>query len=283
MDLAALRIGVILVGLPEQKGGTDTLRYLITHMNAVQSSVEFELYEPPPTADLELLELLTSGSRVSREQARDLLPNSVDLMAQRLGRMMQSLSEQELPHRFVFVANSTFDDNYFSARRGRGSILAMGSWRTYMAPPSLVEFVLTLVIREVGATASPSLSGSVHLGTRGCLFDFDPVLSHVRYKVLNAFICRSCRSKLTADNSPTLIEDLLLLLSRQWLGKRSDAGTPAHISARLGHDLFTTKSLVPTTWETAKSTLQAEWLRTLLQIVGAILVALLVVLLGLKA
>jgi hypothetical protein len=43
------------------------------------------------------------------------------------------------------------------------------------APPErfvILEFIITLIMRESIAFVSPSLRGSEHLGTKGCLSDF---------------------------------------------------------------------------------------------------------------
>ena len=83
------------------------------------------------------------------------------------------LLDTKEPDHFVFVCLASFDDNFFTCRRGSCSVLAMGSWERVMAPPTLVEFILTFLVREAAAAASSGLSRSIHLGTKGCVFDFD--------------------------------------------------------------------------------------------------------------
>jgi hypothetical protein len=41
-----------------------------------------------------------------------------------------------------------------------------------MAPPSIFEFILMLLLRQAASFRAPALSKSTHLGTKGCLFDF---------------------------------------------------------------------------------------------------------------
>jgi hypothetical protein len=76
------------------------------------------------------------------------------------------------PERFVLVTMAQFADNYISMRQGSLGMLALGNWKRNMAPPSILEFIITLIMRESIAFVSPSLRGSEHLGTKGCLSDF---------------------------------------------------------------------------------------------------------------
>jgi hypothetical protein len=151
-----------------------------------------------------------------------------------------------------------------------------------MAPPSIVEFLLTLIVREAVASVSPQLRGSVHLGTKGCLFDFTYNLDDVRFKVLNAFVCNYCVTALTVDQLPSLPHEIQKVLRKKWLGPSSKAGSPAAIVSKLGHDLFTTKGLQPTFWEQVIKILREEGTKQVLTIVGIVLGALLLAWFGLK-
>lgn len=95
----------------------------------------------------------------------------------------------------------------------------------------------------------------------------------MRLKVLNGFICHYCCTILASEGFSELPKELSLVLKKDWLDKASEPEKPAGIAANLGYDLFTTKGFQPTVWETAKKTLQVEWAKTLLTIVGAIVLA----------
>jgi hypothetical protein len=148
----------------------------------------------------------------------------------------------------------------------------------------LVGFLLAwcyLVAQLVGP-----LDDAVHLGTRGCLCDFTSSLDDVRLKVLNGFICHYCCTVLASEGFSELPKELSLVLKKDWLGQASEPEKPAGIAANLGYNLFTTKGPQPTAWETFKKTLQEEWVKQLLTLVmavlGAIAIAVLLVLLGLQ-
>jgi hypothetical protein len=180
----------------------------------------------------------------------------------------------------------SFQDNYYSmVEKGLG-VLALGNWKRYMAPPSIVEFVLTLIVQHsIGFICVP-LRSSVHLGTKGCLFDFTPWLDEVRLKILSGFICSSCRSTLITAGYNQVPEELTRVLKKDWFGKACEPEKPAGIAANLGYNLFITKGPQPTAWETLKKTLQEEWVKSLLTLVvavlGAIVTTILLVRFGLQ-
>src|SRR6185503_13336755 len=80
--------------------------------------------------------------------------------------------QEEIPDYFVLISPAKFADDYYTTRKGNASVIALGNWQRYMAPPTQVEFLLTLAVREVVSAICPSLRGSVHLGTKGCICDF---------------------------------------------------------------------------------------------------------------
>ena len=183
---------------------------------------------------------------------------------------------------FIMLTKARFSDFYYMVREGNLSIIALGNWERSMAPPSILEFILTLVIREAVASASKSLSGSIHLGTKGCLFDFTASLDEVRNKVLNGFICRNCCKKLERDGFPDFAKELTPILQKKWLGKSDDPTSPAGVSLKLGYDLFTTKGAEATKWEKFLATIQDEGVKQLIKIAGGVIIAGLLFWLGWK-
>src|SRR2546429_6754616 len=118
---------------------------------------------------------------------------------------------------------------------------ALGNWERHMAPPSILEFIVVLLMRQAASFAVPSLSKSLHLGTKGCLFDFTSELTEARYKALQSFVCSTCRSRMQESGAVHLADDTTHVLDFSWLGATSDPHCPAGIVAKLGYDLFLTK------------------------------------------
>ena len=273
------RIGIILSGF--EKANISALRFLILRMNALQRTFEYEFL--PTNFEDGLINYLSSKSPVSRDSVKEEISSFIDRYQQFLERLISGYQLKEPPSDyFVLVTMARFSDNFYSTRRNRMSVLALGNWKRYMAPPSILEFILTLIVREAVASVSPSLRGSIHLGTKGCLFDFTPTLGEVRLKVLNAFVCNYCRNALQNDGYPTLADELVTVLGKQWLGKSTNPNSPAGIVSKLGYDLFTTKGLEATSWEKFVTLLQQEGVKQLITIIGGIILAGLLLWLGLK-
>src|SRR5262249_15595275 len=160
------------------------------------------------------------------------------------------LSQKTPPEKFVLLTLARFTNNYYSVYIPGIRVLALGDWESYMAPPSLLEATVTLVLRQAVGLVSPSLSGNVHLGTKGCLFDFVNSLDEAKFKTLHGFVCSECRSALREEGHESIVEEISHASDTcKWLGKSEDPTTPAGIVAKLGYDLFLTRGVSPTIWE----------------------------------
>jgi hypothetical protein len=273
------RIGILLNGL-DGKANTVALRFLILEMNRVQRTFEYEFL---PFDRDDFLAMLRSQGPLNRTDIKAQAAAFHQRYSAYLSGLNASYSLKEAPpDYFVVVCLTTFEDNYYTTRRDRVSVIALGNWERHMAPPSIVEFLLALIVREAVASVSPLLSGSVHLGTKGCLFDFTLQLDDVRFKVLNAFVCSHCADALSTNQLPDLAEEIQLVLSKKWLGLTSKAGTPAAIASKLGHDLFATKGLQPTLWEQTLKILREEGTKQILTVSGVVAGAALLAWFGIK-
>lgn len=274
------RIGVVLM---DRRGLNEAaLRFLVLAMNSEQSLFQFEFYNPP--LDDPLFVDLGDHRQVARTLIRGQLPDFADRMHDYLvGRIAHYELAEGPPEQFAVISLCRFDDNFYSTRLGKASVIALGNWKRYMAPPSLLEFVQMLLVREAVAALCPSLRGSVHLGNKGCLLDFTEALSEVRQKALRGYVCSFCRTRMRDDEQVELAETVTRLLSRQWLGSPADPGSPAGVAANLGYNLFVVKGLRATPREMFLTTLRQESVKQLATVVGGVLLVIIVVLLGLKA
>ncbi len=273
------RIGVILV--PERKLNEPALRFLVLAINKEQSFFQFEFLSAPPGDPL-LREL--SVKTASRLSVKQKLPAFAERMAVYIAEKaaLFSLLETEPPTRFVVISHCRFDDNYYSTRN-KAAVVSLGNWERFMAPPSLLEFVQMLLIREAVATLCPSLSGSVHLGNKGCLLDFTESLSEVRQKALRGYVCDFCRQHMANDGHSKLADEVTRLLDREWLGSPTDPRSVAGVAANLKYDLFVTKGARATPKEIFVTTLRQEGAKQVLVIIGAVVVTLILALLGFRS
>jgi hypothetical protein len=275
------RVGIIFGDLG--KLNLAALKYLIVHLNTLQSSIEFELLAIEPCDPL--LALLRHGRVVDREQCRGMLPDFRDRVLKQLAREQEEydLADKATPQGFVVISLARFSDDHYGLKSGEVQIQALGDWDRQMAPPSIFEFIIALLMRQSASFIAQSVSKSVHLGTKGCLFDFTADLSEARYKALQSYICSVCRERLADAGAIHLAEDLARVLDTKWLGTPSDPCCPAGIVANLGYDLFLTKGIKPTLWESVRAVLRDEATKELVKLIAAVLLAALLIRLGLKA
>lgn len=275
------RLGVIV--MPARKLNESALQFLILAMNKEQARFQFEFYDLSP-ADHPLLEILGSGKTVDRAKAEGHMSDFVERARACIDSRSKQmeLAGEEPPEHFVIVSQCRFDDNYYSSGNGDVSVLALGNWKRAMAPPSFVEFVQALLVREAVGALCPSLTGSVHLGTKGCLLDFTERLADARQKVFRGYVCHHCRSRMQQDGQPVLANTVTHLLDREWLGQPTDPRAPAGVMINLRYDLFTAKGRQETPIEVFLTALRQEGAKQIATTVGAVLVAILIYILGVK-
>jgi hypothetical protein len=257
----------------------EALRYLITHMNELQESLEFELVNVD--SDDLLIECLTGT------QPAEPTSGLIEGFAQRQDARNRKLEDgygllPDNPDGYVVVSLAQLSNRHYLWGFDRTSVLALGAWNRSLAPPSLVEAIVTFILQVAGGAATPAARDRTHLGTKGCLFDFNVSLPTARYKVLNSFICRGCREAMVDAGQAQLAKDLRELLGKYWLGKATDPIAPAGICRKLGYDLYLTKGVRPTFREAAAAQLQGSWVGELLKVAGIVLAAALVLILGIK-
>jgi hypothetical protein len=273
------RIGVLLADLKDVN--VPALKYLILQLNSLQRAFEFEFL--PCDLEHKFIAMLAPNSQVERETTRGAVVQFLeDCRPYLQTHVTENGLKEPPPNYFVLVTLARFSDEYYTMRKKELSVIALGNWKRKMAPPSILEFLVTLLLREAVASVSKTLRGSIHLGTKGCLFDFTFNLEDARFKVLQGFVCNHCRTGLQADGYPDLARELAVVLSKEWLGKSNDPGSPAGIVSNFGFDLFLTKGLKPTAWESFLSTIQQEGVKEILKLIGAVILAGLIVWLGFK-
>jgi hypothetical protein len=274
------RVGIIVAD--RGKINRNALKYLVLHLNCLQRKIEFEFL---PEFDDPFLRLMESGKVVNRDQAAIEAALFVDRCSEHLsslGRAYQLPGDGCVPGNFIVVTLATFHNRHYGLNGERFALMALGDWEKSMAPPSIIEMILTLVLRQAVGFLSPAFMRSRHLGTKGCLFDFTSNLADVKFKTLQGFICSDCRGVLASEGHPDLADSLEVALNRRWIRRRSLPGSPASIVSKFGYDLFVTKGLQPTMFEALFSALRRDGVKELLKIASNLLLAALLLWLGLK-
>src|SRR6266851_2951191 len=258
------------------------LRFLVLQLNRLQQSFEYEILRTDDFSD-PMLDHLVDWALVDRDEIRKKVPAFIAGFTTHLNAKNKSFSLLEPPpDYFVLLTLAKYKHNYFSMREGRMSVLALGNWDARMAPPTILEFILTLILRDSVAAASPSLSGSVHAGTKGCLCDFTQYPDETRFRALGGFVCSYCRNALITDGLPNVADEVTRILDKRWLGKRSEPASTAAILSKFGSDIFLTKGLKPSLREKIFNTLQEQITKDVLRIFVELIIAALLLWLGLK-
>ncbi len=271
-----IRIGILFGQFG--KLNTTALKYLLLHLNTLQSCIEFEIL---PIDESDRLIKQTSfyreiDSNIVKADLLDFKRRTEEFLRQSMETYR--LKEREMPAGMILLTTAKFTDHFNAKSQPNICIIALGHWESHsMAPPSLLEAFVTMTIRQAVSIVSPSLRNDMHLGTRACLFDFGSRLEDTRFKTLHGFICRNCRAALEADGHPKLVEEIPEASdTRKWIGSSEDPTTPAGIVAKLGYDLFLTKGASPSFWEGVRSVLKDEVPKELVKWILAVLLAILI-------
>jgi len=273
-----IRIGVVFATFPAKD--TAPYKYFVLLLNQLQKSCEYELFDVDETDEfVKLLENPASVDGeilvVNAEEAR----SSLSDFGARIRAQIQSdivfhdLAVEE-PDQIIVVSGVTLSDYHYLIRRASTTMLALGQWDSFMAPPSLAEFLQLLLLRAPYSALEGYVWNSIHMGNRACIFDFTENLDNTRYMALAGVgVCANCDAALVLDGFPNAPAEIRRIAAREWRGDRSTAGTPANIMARLGYDLFLTKGFQPSFPERLRETFSSDGLKELIKFLYAVLLA----------
>ncbi|HEY0459119.1 MAG TPA: hypothetical protein VGC97_08175 [Pyrinomonadaceae bacterium] len=277
-EISPVRIGVVFGDL----GGlnVNSLKYLITHLNTLQKIFEYELLE----IENDYIKNLKPEATVDRKKLRSKIDQLFSSFHKYIDDQQKfyNLEDVTKPDKFIIITLACFADGHYGLCEGDIQVMALGDWNKYMSPPTVFEFILTLLLRQSVGLISPSFSKSKHFGTKGCLFDFTPNISDARFKALQGFICSNCRKELKEDGYLDWADVITDVLKMTWIGDTKDVYSPAGIVKKLGYELFLTQGIKPTLWEALKNSLRDEGTKEFIKLVFAVVLAVLFIWLGLK-
>ncbi len=267
---APRRIGIVL---GSERLKSPAIKFFVLAMNKLQRSFEYEFL---PAPEHYVLSVLNAEPVVPRDEIRPRLADLLEETRAKCDRYNdhRGMTTRETFDHMVVISDGMLSEEYYTMREGIVSVLALGNWDRHLKPPSLLEFIQALVVSESIAAVCPSLKGSVHFGTRGCLCDFTNSLEDARHKVLLGFMCASCRAELVKAQSEQLAKDVEMLVSKKWVGKLEDANSVTSILGKFGHRLFTTVGIKPTLWESTLTQVRSEGLKQFVEVLWKLVLAL---------
>lgn len=274
-----VRVGIIFADLGKLK--REPLKYILLKLNTLQQSVEFQIFDYTASDSL-LLELAKPGE-INSEYIRGRLPGLASTFA-----IWVKDKEREFdlapspPGHLVVISLARLHDNFYSLEEPGVSLQALGNWERSMAPPSILEFIVVLLMAQSARVACPALYNGRHFGTRGCLYDLTANLEDARYKALMPFICSSCGQIMGDAGAALLARDLERVLDLRWLGLPTDPHSPASILRKLGYDLFLTRGIETSISERLLALVRDEATKAVVKLAFAVLAALLLLRLNLR-
>jgi hypothetical protein len=256
-------------------------KYFLLLLNRLQRTCQFEIHDIDG-GDAFLRSLAKSADNA--QQARDGLADFGERFRRHIEQGIKRYDlAKDAPDQFVLITGLTLSDSRYLIRRGRTTMLALGLWEKYMAPPSLAEFLQLLALRAPYSAIEGHVWNQIHLGNRACIFDFTAKLSNTRLMALTGVgVCSDCERALELDGFQEAASEIRRIASREWCGTITEVGSPAHVMARLGYNLFLTKGFEASFLERVKKVLADDGLKEFVKISLALLLAWLLIRLGLK-
>ncbi|MBI3912858.1 MAG: hypothetical protein HY327_01485 [Chloroflexi bacterium] len=264
---------------------TEACSFLLLSQNSQQDALEFEIHNTE--TDL-IPEDFTNKSSLKKPIARERILSECKTITERYDEWVKNNVHQgfgarsEMGSISIFITEIPLELNFYARKEEDVAVISIAAWRRHIAPPSALEFIIRIVQR----LAVPYLLKSYlrsHFATRGCLFDFNQILSGVKNSVLLGYICEDCRNILLKQLGENKVDAIIQLVDLKWIGKVDEAGSVANILKKSFHyELDLTKGLKPTWLERVKEVLPSTLTQQVIVFITGFLLAALLFYLRLK-
>ena len=276
-----IAIALVLANFPSKQ--VPAFKFFILLLNRLQHTFEFAFYDADP--DDPFMATLREKQLLNPDVVRaELVPFGGRLQAKARETIERYDLAPTFPTQVVVISQATLSNYHYLIRKRHVTLLALGEWERSMAPPSVAEFMQLVVLRAAYSATEKGAWETIHLGTRGCVFDFTRNLQDTRIMTLVGLgVCHDCRRALEKDGFTQSPDEIGHVVERSWLGKRSEPGTPANIMARLGYDLFLTRGFTSTFRERVTQLLEEDAAKELIKLIFLAVGTALLLWLGLKS
>lgn len=278
--VAPIRVGVVFAAFPVND--LTPYKYFILLLNQLQHSCEFEIH------DVNESDPYLAGLSVKPKWWQRFTPTVINAKNARAGlgefgarqreEIAKAIQEHDLAteelDQLIIVTGVTLSDAHYLIRRKKTTLLALGLWEKTMAPPSVAEFLQLLVLRAPYSALEGHVWNTIHLGNRGCIFDFTENLENTRFIALSGVgVCSQCAAALEQDGFSNAPAEIRHVAGRAWRGDRSIPGSPANVMERLGYPLFLTKGFERSWAERIQDVCSEEFGKELIKLVFILLIA----------
>ncbi|OWV85568.1 hypothetical protein ATY78_25405 [Rhizobium sp. R635] len=209
------------------------LRYAILKLNTAQSFVEYEIVYDVPE-DHEFVARTRYGGVVRTSYIKQAIMSFEAEIVQRPSELFKNIPQTPCD-RYLALCNCELESGVYLFKPGdKIRTMMVGSWRRYFAPPSLLEFIVDMCIKQGIAEAFGAPRS--HMPSRGCIFDYNDILENTRNGVLIGHVCEECATYM-APNNPNW-DEIKKLTGGRWLGDPSDPFSAYCELQRLGFKVF---------------------------------------------
>jgi hypothetical protein len=257
--------------------------YLVLSQNLIQKSIEFSIVDFDNICSEFINEKITSCEPVNDEEFCEIAKECCEIATKYSVKEWEEYTAPiEKNLKWFIITETAFEGGFYvGANSDIPDLLALSlaQWKSKMAPPSILEFIL----RESQAGVLGFLSDYSHFQTKGCIGDFCENLEDARNHVLVGNICERCGKEMEKIYGPEFLCDLKKLLTTSWIGSMDDTTSVASILKKVyGYDLYMTKGLSPKLHERVKGVLISAGTTEIIKIIIWLIVGLLLVRLGIK-
>ena len=248
---------------------TDAATYLILSQNLVQSIYEFEVLDFDNLSKVYEFKLEKYREGLTSPDYMSWIKRLITAFCEEIRISILGWGAQAVENCYwIVITETAMPEDFYGDISDNLTVFSISAWRREMAPPSVLEFILTLT--QVGIVNYFAI-GQSHVETRGCISDFNPALSTVRQTVLLGSICSTCKGIIDDKYGTDATEALRTLLPGSWIGSSEQVDSVAGILRKVfNYDLYRAKGL-SADW---RDTVTSELFKTVSQetIKGAFLV-----------
>jgi hypothetical protein len=162
---------------------------------------------------------------------------------------------------FISIIRNELREKFFAWPDKRGAIITTNHWQKYFAPPSLFEYLLSIIyycliyskkkIATVTESDSPAdIEFDVHKETIGCYADKAIDRKDNRIDVALGYFCDNHKEKVISFYGKQYYEDVISILEREWIGSLEKKNSIAYnLKHYFNFNIYKDSGFNKTFWE----------------------------------
>ena len=178
---------------------------------------------------------------------------------------------EEQPDYFINVIQSKIAGSLFFTCDGNIAFITTDLWEKMFSPPSLFEYLLHCIGASLIFMHS-ELDLSAHTETRGCTLDYTRYKMDDKVDIILGYLCDGCTKAISDGAGPSYLQDLSIIIGRDWIGDISTFDSVAHNLKRFfKFDINKDSGFNKTFWERAKQHFEEIPMKSLMVAISLII------------